>query len=216
MARVSCHPTNSRPDPIKRGGRVPRRTAVATGTYSSSAPSRTARSSTPPRLMSPRPTNVDGNSRRVPRCSSSGLVYFGEATLPSSTTSRVGSAHTRRRSRTNGSTKRGSSASMGTALNSRSASSVTGVSGGNRPLLAVMTKASVGGKGARVRQLAPEVERADEREDLADRHRLARLQPPRQVDVRRAQQQLAPPAAHAGWRQQEDARRQACTRFYHR
>src|SRR5262249_14377178 len=44
----------------RRGGRVPRRTAPATATYSSSRPSWTQRSISPPRLMSPRPTNADG------------------------------------------------------------------------------------------------------------------------------------------------------------
>ena len=45
------------------------------------------RSSRPPRLMSPRPTKSTGNRSRSPKISSSTSTYFGDAMLPSSTTS---------------------------------------------------------------------------------------------------------------------------------
>src|SRR5262249_28305920 len=69
------------------GGRFPWSTAPATGTYVSSAPSSAHRSSSPPRLMSPRPTNSIGNRSRSPKTPMRMSTYFGDATLPSSTTS---------------------------------------------------------------------------------------------------------------------------------
>jgi len=40
--------------------------------------------------MSPRPTKSIGKRRRSPKMSSSTVTYFGDATLPSSTTSHSG------------------------------------------------------------------------------------------------------------------------------
>ncbi len=72
------------------GGRDPCRAAPATGTYSSSNPSTAFRSSRPPRLMSPRPTNSMGNRSWPPNMVSRTSTYFGEAMLPSRTTSQSG------------------------------------------------------------------------------------------------------------------------------
>src|SRR6202008_3914060 len=46
------------------GGLGPRRMALRTGAYASSLPASTERSMSPPRLISPRPTNSIGKSRR--------------------------------------------------------------------------------------------------------------------------------------------------------
>src|SRR6185312_13469928 len=67
------------------GGRAPRKGAPSTGMYGSSTPARAWRNISPPRLISPRPTKSAGNKRRSPKISSSGLVYFALATLPSNT-----------------------------------------------------------------------------------------------------------------------------------
>src|SRR5690348_1750529 len=69
------------------GGRGPWRIEFATGTYVSGVPFLTARSIKPPRLMSPRPANSEGNISFAPKIPSSGSTYFCVATLPSRTTS---------------------------------------------------------------------------------------------------------------------------------
>src|SRR5688572_1936316 len=53
-------------------------------------PASTQRSSRPPRLMSPRPTNAGGNTRRSPKIGCRTSTYFPDAMLPSRTTSHSG------------------------------------------------------------------------------------------------------------------------------
>src|SRR5688500_16262121 len=69
------------------GGRWPLRNAPATGTYVSSLMASAQRNISPPRLMSPRPTNSCGNSSRSPKTSSRTSTYLPVAILPSRMTS---------------------------------------------------------------------------------------------------------------------------------
>src|SRR6185312_2296628 len=104
---------------VSFGGRRPRRTAPATGTYASSSFARALRSRIPPRLMSPRPTNVSGKSSRAPNTVRSGSTYFPVAMLPSSTISATSSNSARMRSasRSSGARKRSSPAERSTCAN---------------------------------------------------------------------------------------------------
>src|SRR6185312_5345948 len=122
------------------GGRRPRRTAPATGTYASSRSARALRNSTPPRLMSPRPTNVSGNSSRLPNTVRSGSTYLPVAMLPSSTISAASSnpARMRSASRTSGARKRSPPAERSTCAKLSRSWRVTRVSGDNRPREVVM------------------------------------------------------------------------------
>ena len=84
-----------RPAPRRelRGAAAPCRTAPATGHVVQLRPASTQRSISPPRLMSPRPTNVGGEEQpRRRTTSSSTSTYLPLATLPSSTTSQPGPA----------------------------------------------------------------------------------------------------------------------------
>src|SRR5690242_19159537 len=125
------------------GGRAPCSTAPSTGTYESSVPERAARSISPPRLISPRPTKSAGNSRRSPNTSSSGSVYFALATLPSSTCAHSGpacwSSNLAVRSKASRYTRLFSW--TGISAIAFSCSTVIGVSGGTRPAPGTITSA---------------------------------------------------------------------------
>src|SRR5437867_337305 len=123
------------------GGRAPWRTAPATGAYSSSTPSRALRRSRPPRLISPRPTNSMGNRRRLPKIPSRMSTYFGDAMLPSSTTSQSGPISPSNAAALRSSGRRYPALSWWTSppANARNALCVTRVSGLRRPAVGVMT-----------------------------------------------------------------------------
>jgi hypothetical protein len=128
------------------GGLGPRLTADSTGIYSNSKPLSAQRSISPPRLISPRPTNSLGNKRSTPKHSSSGSTYLALAILPRSTTLQpLGSARASARAlRQRGSRYRASFGSIGTLDIPLRSSIVTTVSGGRRPLEVVII--SCGGK----------------------------------------------------------------------
>ncbi len=113
-------------------------------------PARTDRSSSPPRLMSPRPTKSDGNTRRSPKTPVSTSTYFADAMLPSSTTSQSGpiSAASAPALAISGRRYLGSAAEMSTLANAWSASIVTAVSALRRPAFGVMTSAPLPASGA--------------------------------------------------------------------
>jgi hypothetical protein len=68
------------------GGRCPRRKAPATGTCVRGRFAATLRSRSPPRLISPRPTNSCGKCSFSPKIGNRWSTYLPEATLPSRTT----------------------------------------------------------------------------------------------------------------------------------
>src|SRR5712664_1326263 len=125
------------------GGLGPCRTAPRTGTQSSGVPVCAQRKSNPPRLMSPRPANVAGKSRRSPKTSRSGPTYLSVATLPSNTTRSSGPIPlwSAVASRTSGSRNAGSDSSTGTvAICCRSSTRIK-TSAGRRPRPGAMTNA---------------------------------------------------------------------------
>lgn len=87
--------------------------------------------------MSPRPTNSEGNSSRLPRIGSKQSTYFPVAMLPSRTTSQetLASISAERRI---GPVNRVSLSAIGTVTNSRSSATPIGVSAGSNPRLGVM------------------------------------------------------------------------------
>src|SRR5579859_2380247 len=135
------------------GGFAPWSVALSTGTYSSSLCASTQRSMRPPRLISPRPTKSEGNSRRSRKISSRGSTYFAVAILPRRTTSPVSfrMSDSARQSRQRGSGYVGLPGSMSFAAIWRTRSSVTSVSGGSKPASEVITKDpdTVGGGAAK-------------------------------------------------------------------
>ena len=135
--------------------------------------------------MSPRPTNSIGNRSRSPKMPGSTSTYFGDATLPSSTTSQSGPIS--RRQRAGALLERPTIArvrGIDVAVRKRphAPCSVTNVSGPRRPAFGVMMwmpgsdDGIVGSGGAAnrrgVRQLAAEVQPADEAEHVAERRAL--------------------------------------------
>ncbi len=91
--------------------------------------------------MSPRPTNAIGKCSRAPKIAVRIWTYFGDATLPSSTTSQSGpiSASSTRALASSGRRYFALSASMSPPANARTAVCVTSVSGLRSPAFGVMT-----------------------------------------------------------------------------
>src|SRR5262249_31030005 len=124
------------------GGRAPRRIAPATGTWSRAVPAITQRSRSPPRLMSPRPTNAIGNLSRGPNTPNNTSTYLDEAMLPRRITSSSAArpAATTFASARRGRRKRTPPSAMSTRAKPCNTSSVTGVSGDRRPAVGGITR----------------------------------------------------------------------------
>src|SRR5688572_24282041 len=126
---------------VNFAGRFPRRAAPSTGAYVNSCRSTAHRSKSPPRLMSPRPTNSIGNFSCAPNTSSRQSTYFWVLMLPSNTISASGNCRLiLRASRSNGSRYRGSAWSMSTSENSCNCFNVNGSSTFTKPRLLVITQ----------------------------------------------------------------------------
>ena len=200
------------------GGRGPwSDRAERPATYSSSTPSLAWRSSRPPRLMSPRPTNAIGNCSRSPKMPASMSTYFGDAMLPSSTTSHSGpiSASSARALASSGRRYVALSASMSPRANARTAAWVIERVRAAQPGIRRDDVDAAADDGivrlgrprepARVGQLAAEVQAADEGEEIAERRALRRAQRRRERERRiRRQRLLRAAAAAVGGREQED------------
>ena len=174
-------------------------------------PSRALRSSRPPRDMSPRPTKSIGNRSRSPNSPSSTSTYFGEATLPSSTTSQsvrsraaacarcaraaAGSARSRRRCRP----------TRTRATRVRDIGIRTPQPGVRRNHVHAAADDSVARLGRRCETLrvghfAAEIQSADEREDVAERRARARAKLLGQRERRVRRQHLPRAACRRNWR----------------